>query len=253
MKRGTCELCQKEADLQKSHFLNKALYKLSSDDGEMPILMSPDLVIQGQKQIQDRVLCWSCEQQFNRMGEDYLMRMVNRKNGFKMMELIRANPMRRTEGEYTVYCAADMGIDTAALAYFALSVIWRGAHIWPTLDGRATGGLPLGHHKERLRRYLLGTGSHPPGVAVKISVACDEASQNAVMFPRINPYQQDAEAFTFMARGLWFDVIVGDDLPAYMYQSCCVTSPEKPIFVGDFSRFVAYEIEESSHTARILA
>jgi hypothetical protein len=90
--------------------------------------MSPDLIIQGQKQIKDYVLFRNCEQRFTKMGEDYLMRI-----GFRMMELIRANPMRRTEGEYTVYCAAHMGIDTDALAYFALSVIWRGgAHIWRT-------------------------------------------------------------------------------------------------------------------------
>jgi hypothetical protein len=73
------------------------------------------------------------------------------------------------------------------------------------------------------------------------------------MFPRINPEQADATAFTFMARGIWFDVVVGDDLPAYMYRSCCVSSPEKPIFVGDFERFVTYEIEQSKRTARILA
>jgi hypothetical protein len=253
MKRGACKLCQKEAHLQRSHFIGRALYKLSTADGELPVLMSPDLIIQDQKQIKDYVLCWSCEQRFSRMGEQYLMGMVNGRNGFKMMELIRSNPIRRTRGEYTVYRAADMDVDTGALAYFALSVIWRGAHIWPTFDGRATGGLQLGHHEERLRRHLVGADPYPPGVVVKISVACDDASQNFVMFPRVNPDQQDADAFTFMARGLWFDVVVGDNLPAYMYQSCCVTSAEKPIFVGDFSRFVAYEIEQSSHTARILA
>jgi hypothetical protein len=215
--------------------------------------MSPDLIIQGQTQIKDYLLCRGCEQRLSRMGENYLMKMVNRGNGFKVMELIRSNPIRRTEGEYALYRAADMGIDTGTLAYFALSIIWRGVHIWPTFDGRATGGLPLGHHEERLRRHLLGTEPYPQGVAVKISVACDDASQSSVIFPRVNPDQQDAMAITFMARGIWFDVVVGDNLPAYMYQSCCVTSPEKPIFVGDFSRFVAYEIEDSSHTARILA
>jgi hypothetical protein len=254
MKRGKCKLCLSEAALQQSHYLGKALYRLSSDDGELPILISPDLVIQDQKQIKDYVLCRSCEQRFTKMGEDYLMRMVNRKDGFRIMDLIRANPMRRTEGEYTVYRAADMGIDTDTLAYFALSVIWRGgAHIWRTFEGRATGGLQLGHHEERLRRYLLGTDPYPQGVIVKISVACDNASQNCSMFPRINPDQPDATSFTFMTRGIWFDVIVGDNLPAYMYRNCCVSSPERLIFVGDFDRFVTYEVEQSKQTARILA
>lgn len=144
MKRGTCKLCQNEADLQQSHYLGRALYKLCSDDGELPVLISQNLVIQGQKQIKDYVLCRNCEQRFTTLGEDYLMRMLNRKNGFRMMELIRANPTRRVEGEYSVYCATHMGIDTDMLAYFALSVIWRGVYIWRTFDGRTTGGLQLG-------------------------------------------------------------------------------------------------------------
>ena len=254
MKRGTCKLCLNAADLQQSHYLCRALYRLSSDDGELPILISPDLVTQNQKQIKDYVLCRNCEQRFTNMGEDYLMRMLNRRNGFRMMEMIRAYPPRRTEGEFKVYWAARMGIDTDKLAYFALSVIWRGgSHIWSTLEGRATGGLQLGHHEERLRRYLLGIDPYPQGVVVKISVACDHASQNFIMFPSINPDQQDATAFTFMVRGIWFDVIVGDTLPEYMYRSCCVSSPEKPIFVGDFDRFVTYEIEQFKQTARLQA
>jgi hypothetical protein len=86
---------------------------------------------------------------------------------------------------------------------------------------------------------------------VKISVACDYASQNFIIFPRINHDQQDATAFTFMTRGIWFDIVVGDSLPAYLYRNCCVSSTEKPIFVGDFDRFVAYELSQSKQTARI--
>ena len=253
MKRGTCKLCQNEADLQKSHYLGRALYKLCSDDGELPVLVSPNLVTQDQKQIKDYVLCWDCEQRFTTKGEDYVMGMVNRKNGFRMMELIRANPMRRVEGDYSVYRATDMRIDTDRLAYFALSVIWRGAHMWRTFNGRATGGLQLGNHEERVRRYLVGTGPYPDGAIVKVSVACDNASQNFVMFPRVNPDQQDARVFTIVVRGIWFDIVLGDGLPAYMHQSCCVSSPEKLIFVGDFDRFVIYELEQAKQTARILA
>ncbi len=254
MKRGTCQLCLCEADLQQSHYLGRALYKLSIQDGELPVLMSPSLVIQGQKQIKDYLLCWRCEQRFATMGEDYVMTMVNRKDGFEMMRLIRANPVRRIEGEYSVYLAAHMGIETERLAYFALSTIWRGGvHVWRTFEGRATGGLELTHHQDRIRRYLLGSGPYPQEIVVKISVACDNASQNSFTFPYINPDQRDATVFTFMARGIWFDVAVGDSLPSYTYDNCCVRSREKPIFVGDFSRFLTYEFARFKQTARILA
>ena len=253
MKRGACKLCLNEADLQRSHYLGRALYVLARDDGKLPILMSPELVIQSQRQIKDYLLCLECERLFTRRGENYLMRMVNRRNGFKIMELVRANPKRRVEGEYSTYSAIDMDIDTDALAYFALSVIWRGAHVWPTLNGRATGGLQRSDHEERLRRYLLGTAPYPRGVIVKIFVASDYAFQNFITFPRVNPDQQDATVLTFLVRGIWFDVVLGDSLPAYMHGSCCVNSPEKLIFVGDFDRFVTDEIQQDKQTAHILA
>lgn len=253
MKHGTCKLCLKAGDLQDSHFHGKALYRLSRADGQNPILLSPNLIIQDQKQIKDYLLCRSCEQQFSKLGETYAMGMVDRgKDGFKMMDLVRANHWnRRTGGEYTMYSGASMGIDTDKLAYYALSIVWRGTHIWYTFNGRATGGLKLGGHEEQIRRYLIGADPFPPNVVVKVAASCGSDSQEAVTFPRPNPEQTDATAFTFTTRGIWFDVVLGDSLPAYMYQHCCVNSPVKPIFVGDFDRFVIDEIEQLRKTAHV--
>jgi hypothetical protein len=117
--------------------------------------------------------------------------------------------------------------------------------------GEKTGGLQLGEHQERLRRYLVGKDPYPHGVVVKVSVACDHASQDFVTFPSANPEQTDATLFTFVTRGIWFDVAVGESLPEYMYQNCCVSSPKRPIFVGDFDRFVRFEIEQCLKSARI--
>jgi hypothetical protein len=132
MQHGKCKLCLHEGDLQESHFHGKALYRLSRAENKPPILLSPHLITENQKQIKDYLLCRSCEQQFSRMGENYVMKMVDRDDGFKMMELIRATWNRRTDGEYTVYRGGDMGIDTDKLAYYALSIIWRGTHVWHT-------------------------------------------------------------------------------------------------------------------------
>ena len=174
MKRGICKLCLNEDDLQDSHFHGKALYRLSRADGQDPILLSPNLITQDQKQIKDYLLCRSCEQRFSKMGEEYTMGMVDRsKDGFKMMDLIRANHWnRRTAGEYTMYSGASIGIDTDKLAYYALSIIWRGTHVWPTYRDRAAGGLKVGDHEEKIRRYLVGTNPYPPNVVVKVSASC---------------------------------------------------------------------------------
>jgi hypothetical protein len=140
VKLGTCKLCLEQGDLHESHYLPKALYGLLRHDGELPIIASPNLIRRDQKQIKDFVLCGKCEQRFNSMGEDYTMRVVNRESGFKLLDLIRACPIRHVQGEYSVYSASRLGVEIDKLVYFALSVIWRGgAHIWHTLQGRGDG------------------------------------------------------------------------------------------------------------------
>jgi len=57
-------------------------------------------------------------------------------------------------------------------------------------------------------------------------------------YPYPNSEQTDATAFTFITRGLWFDVVAGDPLPEYIYDNCCLNSREKLIFVGDFDKYI---------------
>jgi hypothetical protein len=253
VQRGICKLCQTEADLQWSHYLPKALYKLQMPDGERPYFSSSSLIIQDQKQIADYLLCSPCEKRFDKFGENETLKLVHRnEQGFKLLEIIRANPYRRrSEGDYTVYRAGDVGIDTDPLAYFALSVIWRGTHIWRTFNGCATGGLKLEHHEESMRQYLRGVAPFPKDVAVKVSVALDEESHHHIKYPFWNEDQTDAVAFTFVMRGLWFDVVIGYPLPDYVYHNCCAGSREKLIFVGDFNKYVTWEIRSNRQTAKL--
>jgi hypothetical protein len=253
MPPGICKLCQNDADLQRSHYLPKALYRLQRTDGEHPYYSSSELIIQDQKQIADYLLCSVCEQRFNEFGEKHVLKLVHRNDeGFKLFEIVRENPYRRrSEGDYTVYRAADIGLDTEPLAHFALSVIWRGTHIWPTFNGRATDGLRLDHHEESLRQYLLGIAPFPNDVAVKVSVALDDESQGILKYPFWNEDQTDAVAFTFIMRGLWFDVVFGSPLPAYVYDNCCFGSREKLIFVGDFNKYIAWQIQSEKQTAKL--
>jgi hypothetical protein len=132
-----------------------------------------------------------------------------------------------------------------------LSIIWRGAHVWTSEGGFSVGALNLGVHEERIRRYLLGIGPFPAGTVVKITVATDTITQLHTDFPRHSPEQKDATAFTFVTRGIVFDVVIGDPLPDYVYDNCCVQSPEKLIFVGDFDKFTRWDIQACRQRAVI--
>jgi hypothetical protein len=214
-------------------------------------MASPLFIRMTDRQVKDYVFCRSCESRFDEGGEDYVMRLINRENEFRLLKMIQVTGRSGRSGEFTVYRADDIGLDTRALAYFALSVLWRGSvHQWP-LEGTLLSLLDLGNHQERIRGFLLGQEPLPENLCVKISAATDSGSQNCVFFPSVNPDQKDAAALTFMTRGIWFDVVIGNPLPAYAYDFCCVRGSGKPIFVGDFDRFVTWEFNYAKNTAVI--
>jgi hypothetical protein len=253
MPQGICKLCLNTADLQWSHYLPKALYRLQRPDGENPYYSSSQLIIQDQKQIADYLLCSVCEQRFSELGETHVLKLVHRNHeGFKLFEIIRGNPFGRwSEGYYTVYRADNLRLDTEPLAYFALSIIWRGTHTWKTFNGCATGALNLQHHEESIRQYLHGDAPFPKDVVVKVSVALDEESHHTLKYPFWNEDQTDAVAFTFITRGLWFDVVIGYPLPDYVYDNCCFSSRQKLIFVGDFNKYITWQVQSDRQTAKL--
>ena len=47
MPRGICKLCLQKKELQDSHLIGRAVYRLfRKDEGEDPIVMMPDVVLQ---------------------------------------------------------------------------------------------------------------------------------------------------------------------------------------------------------------
>jgi hypothetical protein len=139
---------------------------------------------------------------------------------------------RQSVVECIEYFGTELAVNIDALAYFALSALWRGSvHEWRTLS-RQTTGITLGTYEELIRRYLLGETGFPANVFVWVIAATDEGSQESVCFPsQVThlPYTR----FSFLTRGLWFDVSVGEDLPYAVRRRCCVTSPKKLLFKAD--------------------
>jgi hypothetical protein len=76
MPQGTCRLCRKTSDLQDSHLVPKAFYKLARAAGDKnpnPIVVTPKLQIKTSKQVSDYLLCRECEVRFNRGGEQWVI------------------------------------------------------------------------------------------------------------------------------------------------------------------------------------
>jgi len=72
-----------------SHLLGRAIYLLNRDGNADPVLMTPQLITPTQRQIWRHLLCGDCEQRFSSRGEALIMRLVQRKTGFALLDRLR--------------------------------------------------------------------------------------------------------------------------------------------------------------------
>src|SRR4051812_26118535 len=117
-------------------------------------------------------------------------------------------------------------------AYFAMSIIWRGAvHDWTLLDGTVLPASPLGDFQEEIRHYLLGDTSLPPDMVVLVIVCSDEESRKAWIVP-LEDNNENCINFRFLLRGIFFRVLIGYGMPSFYRETCC-TSAHKCLFYGN--------------------
>src|SRR5271157_5449636 len=154
--RGICKLCRQTRFLCKSHYLGRALHVLSREGGRHAVTLTPKLVTATPRQLWAHLLCAECEKRISRNGEAYVLRLLNRKSNFQLLDILKSATPMKVDSTVRVFSGTDVGINTEALAYFALSIAWRGSvHEWKTLEGQTT-GIALGPYEERIRQYLAG-------------------------------------------------------------------------------------------------
>jgi hypothetical protein len=180
------------------------------------------------------LLCRDCEHKLTEHGEDYTMSVINRFDTFRLLEIINSAKRYRQERDERAYFGADLPVNRDALAYFALSVIWRGAvKVWTKHGGNHTGGLRLDKQdQEGIRQYLLGDEPFPSRAAVKVTVATDFGSQNSALYPWQHQDLPSFKTFQFYTLGVFFEIAVGQVSHAVRNQ-CCIRSPYKLIFSGN--------------------
>jgi len=235
MPHGTCKLCLQPKLLHRSHFLPAFLYRLSRQQGAgnpNPVVMTSILAVPTSKQLQHYLLCHKCERRFSEHGESWIARQVYNGRDFPLLDRLNvAIPFDATP-HLQIFSGADVGIDTAKLAYFALSMVWRAsAHRWQMPDGMAT-SIELGAHQEPIRRFLLGESEFPTHVVVVVTACTDWVSQSTVFPPSAVP-ENPLTVFSSLVRGIGFRVLVGNNLPPEIRETCCFASPKKLIFVAN--------------------
>jgi len=256
MQRGTCKLCHQDAELQLSHLIGRAIYKLCrKDEGDDSIVMTTKVVMKTSRQIREYVLCTRCEDLFNKGGERYVTSLVWRlRQGFPLLDKLQiALPIQR-EPDYRVFSGERVGIDTDKLAYFALSVVWRsGIHEWRTIGNQTTSVVLATEDEERIRKYLLGKTELPANVGVVITACTDLPSQVLVQPPTMLGNAGGYLIYRLLIRGIDFNVLVATAPEIQFPELCCVRSTAKRIFLRDNSQLTLNSVRhfyEESKLAR---
>jgi hypothetical protein len=138
----------------------------------------------------------------------------------------------KAERTVVIYSGEAMGIDTEPLAYYALSVLWKGSvHKWTTLKGQKS-SIDLGKYQEPIRRYLLGEAGFPDGVYVIVTACVDRGSQGMNYAPSeaVGP---SFPMYSLLVRGIWFYVVTTDNSPLGLGDLCCVRSVKKVLYKAD--------------------
>jgi hypothetical protein len=157
-----------------------------------------------------------------------MLRQVWNGSRFPLGDRLKLAVPEKTTSEVVWFSGTAVGIDTAKLAYFGLSVLWRAAvHVWPAAPGEETGLLDLGNMQEPLRKYLHEESAFPAKAAVIVHVCTDSPSIQTFHLPA--PVSGiPGTVFVMTTLGIHFMIAIGVMPPVY-HELCCVASPKKVI------------------------
>jgi hypothetical protein len=204
------------------------------------------------RQVADYVLCGECEQLFSKNGEKWYLAQVSNPQGFPLLDKLNlAIPIH--PGHPHIYSAEAVGVDTAKLGTFVLSVLWRASvHTW-RLHGQEL-HVSLAEFEEPIRVYLHGDGGFPEDVFITAGACNDHGSQGISFVPSRLP-GETITAYGLLTNGIYSRTWVGANVPKQIRENCCVTSARKPLFTGsceDNTLFAFQDIYRNTKIARNL-
>ena len=245
MPTGPCRLCQSDADLQDSHFLPKAFFKLllkrSKAAGQAnanPVVFNKAVALQTSAQVTDYLLCSGCEDRFSKNGEKWMIENCWRASDeFRLRETLeRVEPICEWKSGVRVFDGAAIGdANVAKLVYFAASVFWRGStHEWRAIAGTKPLRLELGSLEDMLRRYLLGEADFPAdsSLVVTVSSSTDDGANELVLFPWKSNDENGLCQYRFVIPGVAFQLFAGEKIPLGIAALSTAHRVDHPLYLG---------------------
>jgi hypothetical protein len=233
VKIGTCRLCLREnQELQNSHFIAAAIYKVCKDGEKQPIMVGGGTSRHTGGQIADELLCRDCEMRFSTNGEGWTIKHMAGLTGFPIHEVLKQTQPLSSSDKFAVYREVA-AIDVSQLVYFALSIFWRASvHRWhePGTE-RIIETISLGEYEEPIRQFLVDGGPWPSDTVVLISV-WPHANPPLAFHTPVGAQKAGFNDFLFSIPGLTFNLAVGAGIPDNLRRICSFSSPERMIFAS---------------------
>ena len=146
---------------------------------------------------------------FDQCGKAEVLRHIAPKSTkpFPVHEKLRLALPRDADVSIARFSGSDVGADMDRFAYFALSMVWRGAvQQWVFPDGNIVPEILLGDFEEGMRSYLLAKTPLPLNTAVIVIVCSDKESRKVWVTPSTH-VEAMCLNFRFLARGVFFRVL----------------------------------------------
>jgi hypothetical protein len=223
---GSCGLCLQTKELQNSHLIGAAFYKLLRDPtagtDPNPVVATRSRAFTSSKQVASPFLCADCEGRFSDLGESYVSpQCVSSREQFPLRELLQAaspsEAFATEDGQQIKTYDAQLllGSNIEHYLYFAASVFWRSAaHNW-SMGSECVKSICLGEaYQEQFRQYLLGAAAFPRNARIWIHVSSesDPAHLLTIQFPQTFRLGK-AHRHKFYVPGVLFILFLGSDVP----------------------------------------
>jgi hypothetical protein len=213
-----------------------------------PFVMSQRWVGQTSKQAKQNLLCKICEDRLNKNGESWVIaNCYNPQDGtFPLRDLIlpaKALLAGTKGGACDVSQVA--GVNIEKLVYFAASVFWRAAVRSWRLGKETYPKLPMNKDDiEQLRVFLLGKTAFPVNAASILYVSPSAIPPLSVGYPE-RVAQESPAYYRFYVLGLWFLLVMGENLSEDTRKMCILRSPVHPIALYIDGDALVHQIEFS--------
>jgi hypothetical protein len=215
-----CRLCLREAPLQSSHLIPRAVYReirASKNQNPNPVLVTSDVVKPVSRQVVRHLLCSDCEQMLNKNGERDVMQIMRRRSGsFPLQSFLKSIEPHVQSPTVKIY-RGHPKIDE--LVYFASSVFWRASVTKWQISMGSSLSLELGPYEELLRSFLLSVGGFPSGLSMGIQMVTNPMLQQMARFPALRR-ELGIRVFNFQIPGIQFSLWAGKHQPETHMNFC---------------------------------